>query len=238
VTPPPANAGFDYQLGEPYQPPAGIGVVSRDRGASPAAGLYNICYVNGFQTQPDEVAWWQRNHADLLLTRNGRPVVDEDWNEALLDVSTADKRTRLAGIVGGWIDECAAKGFDAIEVDNLDSWTRSRRALTPAHAVEFAKLLAARAHAKGLAIAQKNAAELSRTGRTQIGFDFAIAEECAAWDECDAYTDHYGANVLAIEYDRSSFTEACEGHGDRLSIVLRDVDVTAPGSRSYVFGSC
>ena len=27
--PPPANATFDYQIGEPYTPPAGVTVVSR-----------------------------------------------------------------------------------------------------------------------------------------------------------------------------------------------------------------
>src|SRR5947207_11288634 len=62
VTVPPANAAFDYQIGEPYRPPAGVRVVSRDHDASPAAGLYNICYVNGFQTQTEAAQWWQANH--------------------------------------------------------------------------------------------------------------------------------------------------------------------------------
>ena len=43
VTTPPVHAGFDYQIGGPYTPPAGVQVVSRDHDASPAAGLYNIC---------------------------------------------------------------------------------------------------------------------------------------------------------------------------------------------------
>ena len=30
VAPPPANARFDYQIGEPYKPPRGVRVVSRD----------------------------------------------------------------------------------------------------------------------------------------------------------------------------------------------------------------
>ena len=64
---PPVNAKFDYQIGGPYTPPSGVQVVSRDRTAAPAAGLYNICYINAFQVQPDEVTWWQQNHDDLLL---------------------------------------------------------------------------------------------------------------------------------------------------------------------------
>lgn len=49
------------------------------------------------------------------------PLLDEDWGEYLFDVSTPEKRAELLSIVGPWIEGCAADGFDAIEVDNLDS---------------------------------------------------------------------------------------------------------------------
>jgi hypothetical protein len=56
-------------------------VVSRDRHDAPAAGLYNICYVNGFQIQPDEKSFWTTQHPDLILRdSSGDPVVDADWN--------------------------------------------------------------------------------------------------------------------------------------------------------------
>src|SRR5262247_2141813 len=67
LTLPPENAGLDYQLGGAYPPPSGVQIVSRDRTASPAAGLYSICYVNGFQIQPGEAASWMKDHADLIL---------------------------------------------------------------------------------------------------------------------------------------------------------------------------
>ena len=55
VTLPPVGGKLDYQLGGAYAPPAGVTIVSRDRKAAPGrAALYNICYVNGFQIQPDE----------------------------------------------------------------------------------------------------------------------------------------------------------------------------------------
>lgn len=241
---PPANAGLDYQIGDPYTPPSGVQVVARDRGATPAAGRYNLCYVNGFQTQPDDEDWWRSTHDDLLLKRDGRYVTDADWGETLLDISTPAKREALAAIVAQWIDECAAKGFQAVEADNLDTWTRSHGLLTMEHAVAFATLLAAHAHAKGLAIGQKNALDLSSAGRTQVGFDFVVAEECADYElrpgtpECQGYIDVYGDQVFVIEYDDEHFELACERFGSRLSIVRRDVDVTAPGSRTYIFKSC
>ncbi|GAB3898943.1 hypothetical protein GCM10029964_084170 [Kibdelosporangium lantanae] len=52
VAAPPAHATFDYQIGGAYGPPSGVRVVTRDHTAAPAAGLYNICYVNAFQAQP------------------------------------------------------------------------------------------------------------------------------------------------------------------------------------------
>jgi hypothetical protein len=237
--PPPANASFDYQIGEPYTPPAGVTVVSRDHDATAASGLYNICYVNAFQAQTDAASWWKTNHPDLLLhDAKGNLVIDQDWDEILLDFSTAAKRAALTTIVGGWMDGCASKGFKGVEPDNLDSWTRSKNLLTESEAVAYAGSLVSYAHGKGLAVAQKNTADLSTANARQAGFDFAVAEECADFDECQNYTATYGNHVIVIEYSRSQFTKACNTYGSTLSIVLRDVDVTAPGSSSYVFKSC
>ena len=235
---PPVNAKFDYQIGAPYAPPSGVQVVSRDRTVAPAAGLYNICYVNVFQTQPDELAWWQANHDDLLLRdAGGEYVIDGDWGENLIDVSTAAKRTAVAAIVNGWIDGCAAKGFKAVEPDNIDSYDRSGGLLTKAHAIALLKLIAKHAHDKGLAIAQKNTTDLGTAGKS-AGLDFAVAEECGRYSECGDYTAVYGNNVIAIEYTKSAFTKACRSHGSAISVVLRDVNVTAPGSGTYKYDAC
>ena len=89
------NVAFDYQLGGAYPPPAGVELLVRDRKDRTAPGRYNVCYVNGFQTQPDERDFWTSEHPDLVLRdEGGQPVVDPDWGEWLLDVTTADKRRR------------------------------------------------------------------------------------------------------------------------------------------------
>jgi hypothetical protein len=232
---PPLHADFDYQIGGAYPPPAGVRIVSRDRTASPAPGLYNICYVNAFQAQPDERASWP---ADLLLRdAHGKVVVDEDWGEALLDIGTAAKRERVAARVDRWIDDCAAKGFDAIEPDNYDSYTRSKNLLTAGQAKAFLKLLATHAHSKSLAIGQKNTVELAGD-RTTVGLDFAVAEECGQYDECADYVDAFGNNVIVIEYTDNGRRKACSQYGGTLSIVQRDVDVSTPGDSGYVRKTC
>lgn len=228
---PPLHAGFDYQIGGAYPPPAGVRIVSRDRTAAPAPGLYNICYVNAFQAQPDAEKSWP---ADLLLRdANGDLVIDEDWDEALLDIGTADKRKRIAARVNEWTDGCADKGFDAVEPDNYDSYTRSDDLLTADDATAFITLLSRHAHARGLAIGQKNTVELAGL-RKQTGLDFAVAEECGEFDECGEYAEAFDDRVVVIEYTDSGLRKARAAFGDRLSIVRRDVDVSTPGSAGYV----
>ena len=235
--PPTANAKWDYQIGDAYQPRHGVEVVSRDREAKPFAAGYTICYVNAFQTQPGEVKWWKNNHPDLLLKKGGKYVVDGFWGEILLDTSTANKRSQLASIVGEWMTECAMDGFQAVEPDNLDSWTRSKGQLTKDDAFAYIGLLADRAHTDGLAIAQKNAAGATDLGQA-AGLDFAVAEECGRWHECQIYTKTYGDQVYVIEYRLEDFRYSCNRWGDQLSIVYRNLMVTAPGSKKYVYKSC
>ncbi|MGW4568997.1 endo alpha-1,4 polygalactosaminidase [Streptomyces sp. NPDC004561] len=228
---PPLNAGFDYQIGGAYPPPAGVRIVSRDRSDSPAPGLYNICYVNAFQAQPAERSSWP---ADLLLRdAHGKVVIDEDWNEPLLDIGTPAKRKRVAERVNRWIDGCARKGFDAVEPDNYDSYTRSGRLLTAADATAFMTLLSRHAHARHLAVAQKNTAELAGQ-RRRAGLDFAVTEECGQYDECNVYAKAFDDRVVDIEYTAGGLRKALAHWGDRLSIVRRDREVSTPGSAGYV----
>ncbi|MEU1486584.1 endo alpha-1,4 polygalactosaminidase [Streptomyces sp. NPDC005752] len=238
---PTAGMVFDYQIGGGYTPPDGVRAVSRDREDEPVPGQYNVCYVNAFQVQPGALDWWKDTHPDLLLhDGEGELIIDEGWGEALLDTSTADRRTQLAEIVGEWIDGCAKNGFQAVEPDNLDSFERSKGELTQEHNAAFAQALAARAHRDGLAIGQKNTTDLLDR-HAAIGFDFAVTEECAQYDECDAYADAYDDRVFAIEYEGEGdvgFDESCAAWGDRISLVLRDLDVLPAGEKGHVFRTC
>jgi len=234
---PPLNAAFDYQLGGAYAPPTGVTIVSRDRTAAIAPGLYNICYVNGFQIQPGEASVWQSQHADLILrTANGSPVIDAEWNEMLIDVSTPAKRTQVAAIAGDWITGCQRAGFAAVEIDNLDSYTRSQGLLSEDNAVAMMRAMSDAAHAAGLAIAQKNSTDLVAR-KAELGTDFVVAEQCNEFSECDAYRAGYGDHVLVIEYAKAAFDTGCTAF-PALSIVLRDRELVKPGDSGYVYQGC
>ena len=233
----PANGAVDYQLGGAYPPPAGVAIVSRDRTEERAPGLYNICYVNGFQIQPGEETFWMTQHPELILRDGqGNPVIDADWDEMLIDVSTPAKRTAVAAIVGAWIIGCAVGGYDAIEIDNLDSFTRSQGLLTEEHAVAAMRMFADTAHVRGLAVAQKNSSEL--VGRKlDMATDFVVAEECNRYTECGDYTAAYGDHVIVIEYRQADFDAGCTAFPG-LSMVLRDRNLVRQGTTGYVFAGC
>ncbi len=226
---PPTTGAFDYQLGGPYPPPDGVTVVVRDSTAEPAEGVYSICYLNGFQTQPG--AEWPD---DLVLHNDGERVVDPEWpDEFLLDGSTDAKRAAIGERLAPAVDGCAESGFDAVEFDNLDSWTRSDGLLDEDDNVALAEVLVDLAHAAGLAAGQKNTPQLGERG-PQLGFDFAIVEECARYDECAAYTDVYGDRVYAIEYDGLD----CSDPQLPPMTVLRDLPLVPAGAPDYAYETC
>ena len=234
----PPGAVADYQLGGGYPPAPGVTVVVRDSTDRPEPGLFSICYVNGFQTQPG--AEWP---ADLLLRGAEGPLADPDWpDEFLLDISSPEARAANLAQVAPIIRACAEKGFDAVEFDNLDNYTRSDDRLDMEDALAFAALLVAEAVKLGLPAAQKNTADLGARGRDEAGFAFAVTEECHRWDECAAFTGVYGRDqVLGIEYAddlRGSFADACADADRPGSLILRDRMLTRAGAEGYVFDVC
>lgn len=230
VEPLPVGTDVDYQLGGARALPKHVGIIVRDRAAKPAPGRYNICYVNGFQTQENEQAFWDEHQNLVLHDASGEPVEDEAWNEFLLDLRTTAKRKALATIVGRWTKGCARHGFDAVEFDNLDSFTRSDGLMTRKQGIAYARLLVGAAHDAGLAAGQKN---LANFDGTKAGYDFAVSEECGRYDECAAYVAHYGRRVLAIEYRDQDFEKTCEKFGRRLPVVLRDRDLSPGGVHTW-----
>ncbi|WP_460752727.1 endo alpha-1,4 polygalactosaminidase [Myceligenerans cantabricum] len=256
---PPTGGSFDYQLGAAYVPDGGLDVVVRDATADPLPGAYNVCYVNGFQTQPGEADLWTGRNEDLLLhDADGRLVIDPDWpDEFVLDPSTQQRRDGIVAVLGPVITGCADDGFDAVEIDNLDTFTRYDDPATGlverAGALALAAAYAEVAHEAGLAVAQKNTAELEGDG-AGLGFDFAVAEECGAvsadardedpgtdYSECGVYREAYGDHVLQVEYTDHlpvPFDALCDDPDRAPLTVLRDRDLVGPGDPDHALERC
>lgn len=234
----PSQTRADYQLGGAYDPPARVGIVARDSTEPAATDAWSICYVNGFQTQPGEAERWP---ADLLLADADGPLVDPAWpDEFILDTGSDATRERIAAIIDTDLRRCADADFDAVEIDNLDTFSRFP-ALNLDGALDLAERYADRAHELGLLIGQKNAAEWAPQLHAEVGFDFAVAEECVSFGECAAFTDVYGDAVIDVEYADDptvTATSVCADPERPFATTYRDRDLVPVGSPGYVFAAC
>lgn len=217
-------------------------MVARDRTDPPLEGAYSICYINGFQSQPHEAEFWLDEHPELLVRdESGQPQFDENWpDEMAFDTSTPENRTALASIIGEWITGCRDDGFQAIEFDNLDSYSRFA-GLTIDDNVALATALVAKAHSLDLAAGQKNSAELGSRGRDEIGFDFVVSEECFVYDECAGYAEVYGDQFIDIEYQRYEPGELeglCADASVPRLLVVRDPMLVVGTDPDIVFWNC
>lgn len=194
-------------------------------------GLYNICYVNAFQAQPSGSSD-DLTRADLLEnwpTDALLGVRDEGWDEEVIDIRSDYSRQVAFNHVTQMIDTCAAKGFDAVEFDNLDTYFRFGQFLTADQAITYARMLNDYSHEQGLATAQKNSAELITAGlHGAADFDFALVEQCSHFNECSVFADAYDGRVLAVEYKRQAFYDGCSNPLSDFPFVLVDDPSESP----------
>lgn len=159
-----------------------------------AKGSRAICYFSAGSYEkgrPDAASF---PTAALGNALDGWP--DERW----LDI----RNPALLPIMEARIADCAAKGFDAVEPDNVDGYANATGfPLTAADQLAYNRAIADLAHRHGLGVALKNDPE--QVTDLEPYFDFAVVEECARYGECSAYTPFVqaGKAVLAVEYQGS-----------------------------------
>jgi endo-alpha-1,4-polygalactosaminidase (GH114 family) len=154
----------------------------------------------------------------------------EDWpGERWIDIRQIE---RLAPVMRARLDLCKAKGFDAVEPDNMDAYDNETGfAITAADQIRFARWLAQEAHQRGLSIGLKNARDLAPT--LQPEFDWALVEHC--YSEGDWCAEMYvfvqsSKAVLMAEYveDEVDWEEACARASSlRFSPILKNLDLDA-----------
>jgi endo-alpha-1,4-polygalactosaminidase (GH114 family) len=153
----------------------------------------------------------------------------EGWpGERWLDIRRIDI---LAPILRARLDLCRAKGFDAVEPDNIDIHNNNTGfPLTYADQLAFARWLADEAHARGLAIGIKNAPDM--VGDVLAFFDFAITEDAFyyGWAAALQPFPEAGKAVFAAEYTDMDvdFAAACAwGQQHRVAFILKHRNLDA-----------
>lgn len=152
----------------------------------------------------------------------------EGWpGERWLDIRRLDL---LAPILRRRFDLCQAKGFDAIEPDNMDIHTNDTGfPLTYDDQLRFARWLAEEAHGRGMAIGQKNAPD--QVPELVELYDFAITEDAFYYGWAEAMLPYLqaGKPVFAAEYtdlpgDFAAFCRQGQPLGFSLILKQRGLD--------------
>lgn len=151
-----------------------------------AAGIKAVCYLSAGTYEnwrPDASQF----PASILGSSNGWP--GEKW----LDVRDVQKANSvLRQIMDARLDMCHTKGFDMVELDNVDGYTNSTGfPLTAADQIFFNATLANDSHARGMSVLQKNDNE--QIPQLLPYFDGALNEQCNQYKECTtAQNGSYG----------------------------------------------
>ncbi len=161
-------------------------------------GRFVVCYINVGSWED-----WRPDAAQFPATILGNDY--EGWlGEKWLDIREIDL---LAPIMRARFDECAAKGFDGIEPDNIDAFTNDTGfPLTYADQLAYNIWLASEAHARGLSIGLKNNSD--QVADLLPYFDWAMTEDCFDEEWCEEMLPFIkaGKPVFAAEYTDTGIT--------------------------------
>ena len=157
------------------------------------AGGHVACYISAGSWED-----WRPDAGDFPEHVLGDEL--EGWpGERWLDIRALDE---LGPIMGARLDQCAAKGFDAVDFDNVNGYLqRSGFPLTAEDQLAYNRWLANAAHERGLSVGLKNDGE--QAADLVAYFDFAVVEQCFQYKECVLYRGftEAGKAVLEVEYE-------------------------------------
>jgi hypothetical protein len=180
-------------------------------------GRKAICYL--------DVGSWESYRPDAgrfpkaVLGNVYEGYPDERW----LDIRRIDL---LGPILLHRFDLCRRKGFDAVEPDNVAGYeNKTGFPLSAGDQLRFNRWIAREVHRRGMAVALKNDPE--QVGRLLGSFDFAVVEECFAYDECGKFSPFIeaGKAVFVAEYTEPLSAVCDQGERLRFSVIRKDYDL-------------
>jgi hypothetical protein len=225
--PQPTTAAWQWQLQGKVDTSVDAGVYEIDGfevAAKTVAKLHGlgrkaICYL--------DVGSWENYRPDAarfpkaVLGRAYEGYPDERW----LDIRRIDL---LAPILRDRFDLCRRKGFDAVEPDNIAGYeNKTGFPLSAADQLRFNRWVAREVQRRGMAVALKN--DPGQVGQLVGRFDFAVVEECFAYDECGMFNPFVAAGkaVFVAEYTEPLVAICDQAERLRFSVIRKDYDLFA-----------
>ena len=158
-----------------------------------ADGRIVICYFSAGSYED-----WRPDAAQFPRSVLGHSL--DDWpGERWLDIRGLDL---LGPLIANRLDLAASKRCDGVEPDNVDGFeNQTGFHLTRPISPRNNRWPAAEAHQRGLSIGLKN--DLNQVPELVEDYDWALNEQCFAFDECDLLRSFIqaGKAVFGVEYD-------------------------------------
>lgn len=187
-----------------------------------ARGVRVVCYFSAGSWEE-----WRDDAEAFPDAALGNPL--DGWpGERWLDVRDATVRA----IMSERLDHALARGCDGVEPDNMDGYTNDPGFdYGPTGQADYARFLAAEAHARGLSIGLKN--DLDQIGELVTHFDWALNEQCFEYDECDVYGPFLDADkaVFQVDYGPASLAETVCPDARALGLSSAVANLALDGSR-------
>ncbi len=215
----------------------GANSTAADVAAIHAAGAIAVCYVDVGTLEPN-----RPDEANFPASVIGPDV--QGWpGEKWLLVTAANQTTILPLMKARFASWCQAKGFDAIEPDNLDAWTNIS-GVTEADNVAYDLAIGQLAQTIHLSIGLKNVMtdlKASQYASFLAVFDWALNEQCYEYGECDAYTAAgsflpAGKAVFDVEY--SAAPDCTMANAAHINAQQTDLDLVGATDNGYQYTPC
>jgi hypothetical protein len=160
-----------------------------------ASGRKAICYISAGTFEN-----WRSDKNKFPAAVLGKTL---GWpGERWLDIRRLDI---LGPIMEARMDICKAKGFDAVNPDNVDGYSNATGfPLTYHDQLAYNRFLAKAAHDRGLAVGLKN--DVEQIADLVNDFDFHMNEQCFQYRECSLAAPFVlaGKPVFNVEYKLST----------------------------------
>ena len=184
---------------------------------------YLVCYLSGGSWEdwrPDA-----GDYPDLVMGADYEGWPGERW----VDIRQLEL---LKPIMEKRLDLCKVKGFDGVEVDNMDlHQNETGFTIAAADQLAFSIWFAEAAHMRGLSIGLKN--NHDQASELLSYYDWALTEDCFVEDWCAAYQGFIEQDkpVFAIEYsdqdwDQGLVCAEAEDLGIYVLFKHRDLDAS------------
>jgi Glycoside-hydrolase family GH114 len=225
------------QTGQAVYDIDGEGAAAADVAAIHAAGAIAVCYVDVGTLESGRSDYSQFPSSVVGPAVAGWP--GENW----LLVTAANQGTILPLMKARFQSWCLAKGFDAIEPDNLDAWTNISN-VNETDNLAYDLAVGQLAHALPLSIGLKNLMtdlDASQYPQFLATFEWALNEQCYEYSECGAYTAAgsflpAGKAVFDVEYNVSP--TCADADSSHMNAQKTDLDLVGATDKGYSYAPC